>query len=157
MSTPEERRGSISNLAPKGLPIDFYDLDWFNSPTSGQKRSIQFLPDASTSLLGKPHPDERLSNKQFTALHWEEVIEAYNISHEIQNDNELDTDNSNEVEDLKAEDFGDGEEIKKENYCQSEGLIHLVDEDIEMQDFHSDNTLQQLQNSFFSLPNEWNS
>ncbi|MBW0544026.1 hypothetical protein O181_083741 [Austropuccinia psidii MF-1] len=77
---PEGGRGSISNLAPKGLPIDFYDPYWFNSRTSGQKRSISdihtitFLPYASTLLLGKLHPDERLSDKQFTSLHWEEVI-----------------------------------------------------------------------------------
>ncbi|MBW0546458.1 hypothetical protein O181_086173 [Austropuccinia psidii MF-1] len=159
----EEGRGSISNSAPKGLPIDFYDPDWLNSRTSGQKRSIAdihtiaFLPDASKLLLGTPHPDERPSDKQFTALHWEEVIEAYDTSHEIQNDNELDTDHSNELEDLEAEDISDGEEINNENNCQAKRLTHLLDEDIEMQDYHSDNTLQKSQNTFFSLPNEWNS
>ncbi|MBW0509302.1 hypothetical protein O181_049017 [Austropuccinia psidii MF-1] len=122
------------------------DEEVVKAERTSRKKSQRY---ASKSLLGKPHPDERLSDKRFTALHWEEVIEAYDISHEIQNDNEL--------ADLKAEDFGDGEEINKENYCQAEGSTHLVDEDIEMQDFNSDDTLQQSQNSFFSLPNEWNS
>ncbi|MBW0557625.1 hypothetical protein O181_097340 [Austropuccinia psidii MF-1] len=66
---PAEGMGSISSYAPEGLPINFYSADWFNNHTAGQKRvladssSIAFLPDASKSLLGKQHPDERLSDK----------------------------------------------------------------------------------------------
>ncbi|MBW0501417.1 hypothetical protein O181_041132 [Austropuccinia psidii MF-1] len=159
----EDGRASISKVAPKGLLIDFYNPDWFNNCTSDQKRSIAdintiaFLPDVSKSLLGKPHPDERLSYKQFTALHWEEVIEAYDISHEIQNDNELDTEDSNGLEAIASEEIDDEEEINNENNHQEKQYKYLLDVDIEMQDVESDNTLQKLQNSFFSLPNEWRS
>ncbi|MBW0561977.1 hypothetical protein O181_101692 [Austropuccinia psidii MF-1] len=65
----EDGRESICKVALKGLPIDFYYSDWFNNRTSGKKRSIAdthtiaFLPDRSKSLLGKPHPDESLSDK----------------------------------------------------------------------------------------------
>ncbi|MBW0577965.1 hypothetical protein O181_117680 [Austropuccinia psidii MF-1] len=161
--TAEDGRASMSKVAPKGLPIDFYNPDWFKNCTSGQKRSIAeihmiaFLPDVSKSLLVKPHPDERLSDKQFTALHWEEVIEAYDISHEIQNDNELDTEDSDGLEVIASEEIDDEEEINNENNHQEKQYDHLLDFDIEMQDAESDNTLQQLQNSFFSLPNEWSS
>ncbi|MBW0506433.1 hypothetical protein O181_046148 [Austropuccinia psidii MF-1] len=77
----------------------------------GKKRSIAdihtiaFLLDVSNSLLGKPHPDERLSEKQFTALNWEEVIEAYDISPEIQNDDKLDTEDSNQLEAIASEEM----------------------------------------------------
>ncbi|MBW0546103.1 hypothetical protein O181_085818 [Austropuccinia psidii MF-1] len=54
---PEEGRESIRKLATKGLPMDFYDPDWLDHQTSGQKRetadihTIVFLPEASKSLL----------------------------------------------------------------------------------------------------------
>ncbi|MBW0471535.1 hypothetical protein O181_011250 [Austropuccinia psidii MF-1] len=159
----EDGRASISKVAPKGLQIDFYDPDWLNNCTFSQKKSITdihtiaFLPDMSKSLLGKPHPDERLSDKQFTALLLEEVIEAYDISHEIQNDDELDNEDSNELEVIASEEIDDEEEINNENNHQEKQYNHLLDFDIEMQDAESDDTLQQSQNSFFSLPNEWSS
>ncbi|MBW0550552.1 hypothetical protein O181_090267 [Austropuccinia psidii MF-1] len=61
--------GSISQTIPNGLPMDFYDPEWFNNQTACQKRifsdlyKVAFLPNATKSLLGKPHPDERLSYK----------------------------------------------------------------------------------------------
>ncbi|MBW0551369.1 hypothetical protein O181_091084 [Austropuccinia psidii MF-1] len=65
----EDGRESISKVAPKGLPIDFYYPYLLNNRTTGKKRSISdthtiaFLPDTSKSLLGEPRPDERLSDK----------------------------------------------------------------------------------------------
>ncbi|MBW0535425.1 hypothetical protein O181_075140 [Austropuccinia psidii MF-1] len=59
------------------------------------------LINASKSLLGKPHPDERLSNKRFTDKYWAEAIQEYDILHEIFNDNELDDSLSQESDDLE--------------------------------------------------------
>ncbi|MBW0522694.1 hypothetical protein O181_062409 [Austropuccinia psidii MF-1] len=36
----EDGRASIRKVTPNSLPIDFYDPDWFNNRTSGQKISI---------------------------------------------------------------------------------------------------------------------
>ncbi|MBW0565571.1 hypothetical protein O181_105286 [Austropuccinia psidii MF-1] len=65
---PEYSDAMVTKSIPKGLPINFYNPDWFNDCTAGQKRNADpfkyaSLPDASKSLLGKPHPDERLNNK----------------------------------------------------------------------------------------------
>ncbi|MBW0496750.1 hypothetical protein O181_036465 [Austropuccinia psidii MF-1] len=128
-----------------------------------KKRSIAdihtmaFLPDSSKPLLGKPHSNERLSDKQFTVLHWEVVIEAYYISHEIQTYDELDIEDSNELEIIAAEEIDDEEELNNENNHQEKQYNQLLDVDIEIQDADSDETLQQSQNSFFGLPNEWSS
>ncbi|MBW0488115.1 hypothetical protein O181_027830 [Austropuccinia psidii MF-1] len=132
----EDGREPISKVALKGLPNYFYDPDWFKNCTSGQKRLIAdihtmaFLPDASKSLLEEPHPDERLSDKQFTSLHWEVVIEVYDISHEIQNYNELDIEDSIELEIIASEGIDDEEEINNENNHQEKQYNHLLDVDI---------------------------
>ncbi|MBW0491920.1 hypothetical protein O181_031635 [Austropuccinia psidii MF-1] len=86
----------VIKIIPKGLLIDLYDPYFFKKRTAGQKRSIDhtfsidFLLDASKSLLGKQNPDERLGDKRFTEKYWNEEIQAYSISHEIVNYDELD-------------------------------------------------------------------
>ncbi|MBW0579787.1 hypothetical protein O181_119502 [Austropuccinia psidii MF-1] len=52
--------------------------------------NVSFLPNASKSLRGAQHPDERVGDRKFTNKYWDQLIEPYNISHEIPNEEELD-------------------------------------------------------------------
>ncbi|MBW0517542.1 hypothetical protein O181_057257 [Austropuccinia psidii MF-1] len=60
---PAPGEGSISKTVPNQLQIDFYNPDWLNNWTAGQKsqfadvHQVAFFPDASKCLLGKQHPD----------------------------------------------------------------------------------------------------
>ncbi|EGG01262.1 uncharacterized protein MELLADRAFT_92532 [Melampsora larici-populina 98AG31] len=82
--------------APRDLPIDFYKANWFNKLPSGQKRlipdatQVAFLPDASQSLFPSPqtHPDERLSDKLFTAKYLNVYLPSYELYDEDQVDEE---------------------------------------------------------------------
>ncbi|MBW0535668.1 hypothetical protein O181_075383 [Austropuccinia psidii MF-1] len=117
---PDEPLRSVCTQVPKGLPINFHDPSWFNSRSAGQKTltadafNIAFLPDASQSLRGIQHSDDRLGDKKFTSKYWDQVIYHYNISHEIPNEDELDDsyeelDTKSEVESTKGESDGDEE------------------------------------------------
>ncbi|MBW0591147.1 hypothetical protein O181_130862 [Austropuccinia psidii MF-1] len=110
---PDEPLKSVCTQVSKGLPIDFYDPSGLNSCSAGQKTlisdvlNIAFLPDASQSLRGMQHPNERL----------EELNDS---------DEELDTES--EVESIKEE--SDGEEEAQE----LAELNQLHDQDTEMED-----------------------
>ncbi|MBW0529711.1 hypothetical protein O181_069426 [Austropuccinia psidii MF-1] len=161
---PEDSDAMVTKSIPKGLPIDFYDPDWFNDRTAGQKRNadtfkIAFLPDASKSLLGKPHPDERLSDKRFTDKYWAEAIQEYDISHEIFNDDELDDSLSQESDDLEylAEENDDENAVSNDsNDNQEEEINYIADQDTEMEYAEDNSTPQQSQQSFISFQNDWN-
>ncbi|MBW0485167.1 hypothetical protein O181_024882 [Austropuccinia psidii MF-1] len=122
----------VTQSIPKGLPIYLYDPDWSNDCTEGQNRNfdtfkVPFLPDSSKSLLGKPHPDERLSEKKITDKHWAKEIQEYNVSHKIFNDNELDNSLSQETYDLKylAEENEDESSVSNyDNNYNQEGKIN---------------------------------
>ncbi|MBW0506906.1 hypothetical protein O181_046621 [Austropuccinia psidii MF-1] len=128
---PDEPLKSVCTRVPKGLPINFYDPSWFNSRSAGQKTlisdafNIAFLPDASQSLRGIQHPNERLGDNKFTDKYWDQVIDGYDISHEIP-DEELETES--EVESAKEE--SNGEEEAQE----LAELNQLHDQDTEMED-----------------------
>ncbi|MBW0534758.1 hypothetical protein O181_074473 [Austropuccinia psidii MF-1] len=153
--------GSISSYAPEGLPIDFYIADWFNNCTAGQKRvlanssSIAFLPDASKSLLGKQHPDERPSDKKFTQKYLDEAILPYDISHKITNNEYLDdsvNEGSDDLEHLAEDSLDQGNENESINENQQGEFNHLFDKDTEMEDAEDvskDNMIKN-SNNFFS-------
>ncbi|MBW0527570.1 hypothetical protein O181_067285 [Austropuccinia psidii MF-1] len=156
---PAEGMGSIRSYAPEGLPIDFYSADGFNNFTAGQKRvladssSIAFLPDASKSLLGKQHPNERLSDKQFTQNYWDEAILPHNVSHNIAHDEDLD-DSVNEGSD----DLDQGNENESMTDNQQGEFSHIFDKDTEMVDseyISKDNMIENSNNFFITVPNEW--
>ncbi|MBW0497880.1 hypothetical protein O181_037595 [Austropuccinia psidii MF-1] len=75
--------------------------------TAGQKTltadvfNVAFLPDASESLRGTQHPNERLGDRNFTQKYWDQLIEPYDISHKISNEEDLDTsgDSNDEIDD----------------------------------------------------------
>ncbi|MBW0496502.1 hypothetical protein O181_036217 [Austropuccinia psidii MF-1] len=48
--------------------------------------NVAFLPDASASIWGIQHTNEKLSDKKFTEKYWDKVIGPYDISHEIPNE-----------------------------------------------------------------------
>ncbi|MBW0589510.1 hypothetical protein O181_129225 [Austropuccinia psidii MF-1] len=136
---PDEPLKSICTGVPKGLPINFYDPCWFNSLSARQKTliadafNIAFLPDASQSLRGIQHPNERLGDKKFTNKYWDQVIDRDDISHEIPteeelNDSDEELDTESEVESTKEE--SDGEEEAQE-WAE---LNQLHDQDTEMED-----------------------
>ncbi|KAG0143469.1 hypothetical protein CROQUDRAFT_13854, partial [Cronartium quercuum f. sp. fusiforme G11] len=70
---------------PKGLPLDFHNIDWFNEALSNSQKqdiadihSVMFLTDATHSLLGKAHPD-----KKFTQKYWDEATKDYSMEHTV--------------------------------------------------------------------------
>ncbi|MBW0536001.1 hypothetical protein O181_075716 [Austropuccinia psidii MF-1] len=156
---PKDGCASISTYAPEGLPIDFYDPNWFNNRTESQKRiisdsnSIAFLPDATKSLLGKQNQDERLSNKWFTQTYWEQVIKDYDISHEIVNDYKLDDSLTEESDQLAYLEEKVEENPINEAKEESGELEYLIDQDVEMEDAENNNIGQHHNGSFFNLPN----
>ncbi|MBW0519615.1 hypothetical protein O181_059330 [Austropuccinia psidii MF-1] len=147
---PPKGKASISKTVPKGLPINFYDPEWFNNLPAGQKRTIanchviKFLPDASKSLLGTHHSEERLSNKRFTKLNWEEAIKPYNISHEISNNDDLDDSLNKESDDLEnlEEEIEEEDHIHEMNNNEPGEFNHLLDRDIKMEDAGDQNENQ---------------
>ncbi|MBW0583621.1 hypothetical protein O181_123336 [Austropuccinia psidii MF-1] len=70
--------------APKGLPIDFYNMCWFNEKMLSQRRdladvgTIAFLRDATKSLEFEDK-DEKMGDKSFTDKNWDEATKEYNL------------------------------------------------------------------------------
>ncbi|MBW0504954.1 hypothetical protein O181_044669 [Austropuccinia psidii MF-1] len=101
---------STNSQPPKGLQIDFYDPTWFNNCPIGKKKiladafKVSFLPNASQSIRGVQHPDERLSHQNFTEKYWEINTEKYDLSHEIAREDEDSESDYNEAEIIEARD-----------------------------------------------------
>ncbi|KAG0147244.1 hypothetical protein CROQUDRAFT_106576 [Cronartium quercuum f. sp. fusiforme G11] len=91
-----------SNQAPKELPINFYDPQWFAQLNAGQKQlipnasQVTFLPDAWQSLLPTQHPDEKLSDSAFTAKYLESLSEPYRDALDNVDDGDDKDDNEND-------------------------------------------------------------
>ncbi|MBW0587812.1 hypothetical protein O181_127527 [Austropuccinia psidii MF-1] len=130
---------SIHSHPPKGLPIDFYDPSWFNNCPPGQKTTvadsfnIAFLPDASQSILGIQHPDERLNDQNFTEKYWEKCAEYYDLSHEIaREDEDLESDDSAIIDDNSESDDDTGEESLEPDKNEGQVFDQLSDQDTEL-------------------------
>ncbi|KNZ60746.1 hypothetical protein VP01_15066g1 [Puccinia sorghi] len=89
---------TIFPKAPKGLPLDFYDVNWFKNNLPAQRQnlvnidSVYFLPDPLYSLRSKD-PLEKLSNTQ-----WYQATKNYNLDFMEQQEEDLpseDDDGSN--------------------------------------------------------------
>ncbi|KNZ52065.1 hypothetical protein VP01_3706g2, partial [Puccinia sorghi] len=94
---------SIFSKPPKGLPLDFYDPDWFNNLLPQQRidvadtRQVALLPDATQSLQGKQVASEKLTDKQFNAKFFDQLSAPYDLTHEIENnDDEEETDDEDD-------------------------------------------------------------
>ncbi|MBW0588768.1 hypothetical protein O181_128483, partial [Austropuccinia psidii MF-1] len=156
---PHEPLKSVGTRVPKGLPIDFYDPSWFNSRSAGQKTitadafNVAFLPDASQSLRGAQHPDERLGDRKFTDKYWDILIEPYDISHEIPNEEELDETDEETYDDSEvgsSEDESDEEEEVQEVAESNQ----LCDEDTPMAEAPEADYFN-TGSSHFAFENEW--
>lgn len=116
---PKQPIMSTFTKIPTGHPIDFYDPDWFNDFLSPAKKvthvdseNVAFLPDATKSLLPRPHPDKRFSQKNFTAKYWDSAIATakYDLKH------------------LIVQDDDDGDADEEEEQSDDEGSIDLNDD-----------------------------
>ncbi|MBW0487262.1 hypothetical protein O181_026977 [Austropuccinia psidii MF-1] len=93
---------TIFGRVPKGLPIDFYNHDWYNNCTAAQKTiygdtmKISFFPDASQSICGIQHPGEKMNDKRFSEKYWEKATQKYNLSHEIYGDDSDESESDSE-------------------------------------------------------------
>ncbi|MBW0502960.1 hypothetical protein O181_042675 [Austropuccinia psidii MF-1] len=83
---------AIFGQVPKGLPINFYNHDWYNNCTAAQKTicgdtmKISFFPDASQSIRRIQHPNKKINDKRLSKKYWEQATHKYNLSHEINGD-----------------------------------------------------------------------
>jgi hypothetical protein len=80
---PEVQQDSDFQILPQGLPIDYFDPDFFNDlqPRLRSRTAVQtvaLLPDASLSF--SRHPDEKLSDEAFMAKYGDEVLARYDLS-----------------------------------------------------------------------------
>ncbi|MBW0557884.1 hypothetical protein O181_097599 [Austropuccinia psidii MF-1] len=130
---------SIHSHPPKGLPIDFYNPSWFNNCPPGQKTTVAdafnvaFLPDASQSIRGIQHPDERLNDQNFTEKYWEKCAEAYDLSHEIaREDKDSESDDSAIIDDNSESDDDTGEEGLEPDKNEGQVFDQLSNQDTEM-------------------------
>ncbi|MBW0542805.1 hypothetical protein O181_082520 [Austropuccinia psidii MF-1] len=138
---PPIQSNSIGTRVPKRLPIDFYDPEWYNSRTAGKKTisadtfNVAFLPDASMSIRGNQHPDEKLNDRRFSEKYWDQLIEPYDISHEIQPDDEdveSESNTSAELARTSSEEDIDSSESDEENDEEYIERNSLLDQDTEM-------------------------
>ncbi|MBW0478446.1 hypothetical protein O181_018161 [Austropuccinia psidii MF-1] len=121
---------------PKGLPIDFFDHQWFNNCSPAQKTihadtmRVAFLPEASQSIKGIQNPEEKLSDKKFSEKYWDQLTQKYDLSHEIPADEDDDESNS-EDEDIESDSRSD---IDRESTEENEEENINLDSDEEMAD-----------------------
>ncbi|MBW0535598.1 hypothetical protein O181_075313 [Austropuccinia psidii MF-1] len=147
---------SIHSHPPKGLPIDFYNLSWFNNFPPGQKTTVAdsfnvaFFSDASQSVCGIQHPDERLNNQNLTEKYWGKCAESYELSHEIaREDKDLESDGSAIIHDNSKSDDDTGEESLEPDKNEGQVYDQLSDQDTEMA--HAQD-LNQFMVGGFSIP-----
>jgi hypothetical protein len=101
--------------APKGLPIDFYDAEWFNEKLPSQRQNlanidtVAFLSNPNNSLQFKD-PIEKLSNKRFAEERWEDATKPYNM--DFLTPKEQDSDSNDENGDS---DYGESIDLEKTN------------------------------------------
>jgi len=103
---PLQPQDSEFTTLPEGMPIDYYDPDFYNSLQPRLRARITntkvaLLPDVTRSFMREA--DERLSDKQFSAKYGAKVLAKYQVMEE----DELEV----EVEDDWLADDGDDEEM----------------------------------------------
>jgi hypothetical protein len=109
---PDVPQDSDFQILPQGLPIDYFDPDFFNelqprlrSSTAIQK--VALLPDAKLSFAR--HPDEKLSDEAFMEKYGADVLARYDFSDliEEQDEEEWIVDDQMEDEEESDNDFED--------------------------------------------------
>ncbi|MBW0504760.1 hypothetical protein O181_044475 [Austropuccinia psidii MF-1] len=130
---------STNYKPPKGFPIDFYDPTWFNNFPVGKKTiladafKVDFLPNASQSIRGVQHPDERLSDQNFTEKYWEKNTEKYELSNEISSEDEDSESDYNEAESIEESDQSNSDSEADNSEMEEEPEISFsFDRDTDM-------------------------
>ncbi|PLW14965.1 hypothetical protein PCANC_17036 [Puccinia coronata f. sp. avenae] len=139
---PSTPRPSIFTKPPKGQPLDFYSPMWFNGLLPQQRmeiannREVAFLPDARQSLMGKRLPSKTLSNRKFTQQFFDQLSQAYDLSHEIEDNNKedvADEDDQAFVDDSDASNHGHEDTTKEdeeENDREARYNAMVLDEEL---------------------------
>ncbi|EGF97688.1 uncharacterized protein MELLADRAFT_69839 [Melampsora larici-populina 98AG31] len=130
---PTKPKDSIFKKAPKGLPIDLYDFNWFYNTLSISQRSHMadidnfcFLPEVELSLLGKAHPDEHLKDKAFTKKNWDSCAQGYNLDFLTAGGG---TDDEDEDEIINVDVTDDEEDDNKEDFEEDEDETEFEDKE----------------------------
>ncbi|MBW0573793.1 hypothetical protein O181_113508 [Austropuccinia psidii MF-1] len=138
---PPIQSNSICIHVPNQLPINFYDPEWYNSHTAGKKTiyadtfNVAFLLDYSMSIQGNKNPDEKLNDRCFSEKYWDQLIEPYDISHEIHlNDKDVisETNTSAKLVRTSSEEYIDSLESNEENDEEYIETNSLLDQDTKM-------------------------
>ncbi|KNZ49735.1 hypothetical protein VP01_4821g1 [Puccinia sorghi] len=101
-------------VSPKGLPIDFYDCQWYCNLSNAQQKiipnleAVAFLPDAKQSLAPKQqrHPDQKLTDSSFTCKYWDLLVEPYGL---LDGSSSSDGDDEDDTHDKPNNDDSEGE------------------------------------------------
>ncbi|MBW0461849.1 hypothetical protein O181_001564 [Austropuccinia psidii MF-1] len=108
-------------VPPKGLPIDFYSLSYYEKKTFPDRKNIAFLPKAEDCMQAQRHPDEKLSDKQFNEKYRGPIKIIFVISEEGEStDEDEDNDGNNYSIDLEETSKGEDNEEEPEFYGPGE-------------------------------------
>jgi len=113
---------TIFPKAPKNMPLDFYDVNWFNSKLPAQRQnladldSVAFIKNPMQSLMFTD-PTEKLGNTRFVESRWDEATKDYNLDFLEQQDSDSPSESD------EASDYGasidlsqtDGEEDEEDD------------------------------------------
>ncbi|MBW0539241.1 hypothetical protein O181_078956 [Austropuccinia psidii MF-1] len=128
----ETSKPTAFGRVPKGLPIDFFDPEWFNNSSLAQKTScanimsIAFLPDKLQSIRGKQHPEKKLGDKQFSQKYWEEETQDYDLSHKPAGEDDEDHESSSHSENFDSDSSLDSENsLSQDNDYEEEKLMKM--------------------------------
>ncbi|MBW0492138.1 hypothetical protein O181_031853 [Austropuccinia psidii MF-1] len=75
---------------PKGVPIDFYNPEYFNRLQPAQKwaaansSQVAFLPKKEYNIDRMPNPDEQMQDSAFFQKYWPKLASKYDLSHQIE-------------------------------------------------------------------------
>ncbi|MBW0561807.1 hypothetical protein O181_101522 [Austropuccinia psidii MF-1] len=117
--------GKITKYLHRGTVLRqrLRNTSWFNGFLDGQKTTtcdafnIALLPNASESLRGIQHPDEKRGDRCSTENYWDRLIVPYDISHEIHQEEDLkglDGQVSDKYEEISSDDESEGENNEDE-------------------------------------------
>ncbi|KNZ59217.1 hypothetical protein VP01_1781g6 [Puccinia sorghi] len=135
---------TIFPKAPKGLPLDFYDSEWYNNKLPAERQdqadidTVAFLENPKDSLRFKD-PLEKLGEKQFTEERWAEATKKYDldfavaeeVESELDNDDNSDYGTSIDLDNTDGEDDEEDEDNKGSD--DTEGSIEDSGGDVQMQ------------------------
>ncbi|MBW0576441.1 hypothetical protein O181_116156 [Austropuccinia psidii MF-1] len=154
--------------APKGLPLDFYDVKWYNSKLPAQRQNIAdwkkvaFLQNPKC-LLEFTSPDEKIGDRSFNDKNWEVLAKDYNLEF-LSFDEPDDNDDATEEESNYGEslELDIGEEEKDEELepvrRKEKGKARMVEDEEESSENDDMEINNAASNGFYGglTEEEWN-